>query len=120
LKPKYNGSAKDLIPTLNLIHIHRQNEAWYSATILPLADGKTINLVQRFSQVATADMEKRAKTIWDSPTIETNRHTRGMPIPSPMTFSQRFSAGSHQLTVQMAPSCFILCVLTYTETTPLL
>lgn len=78
-EPKYNGSAKDLIPTLNLIHIRWQNEAWYSATVLPLADRKTIDLVQWFSQVTKADVETRVKTIWDSPTIETDRHTRGTP-----------------------------------------
>jgi hypothetical protein len=34
LKPPYNGSSSDLIPTLNAIHFRRQNEVWCSATIL--------------------------------------------------------------------------------------
>jgi hypothetical protein len=38
LKPQYNGSAKELIPTLNLIHIRRQNKTWYPITILRLQD----------------------------------------------------------------------------------
>jgi hypothetical protein len=40
LKPRYNGTPNDLIPTLNAIHIRRQNEAWYFATFLP--QGSTV------------------------------------------------------------------------------
>jgi hypothetical protein len=32
LQPKYDGSPDELIPTLNAMHIRRQNEAWYVAT----------------------------------------------------------------------------------------
>jgi len=69
LKPKHNGSAADLIPILNLIHIRRQNESWYPA-------GTTVDIVQQLSKVATSDVENREKQIWDSPTVAIDRHTR--------------------------------------------
>jgi hypothetical protein len=59
LKPHYNGSANELIPTLYLIHIRRQNEAWYPATLLTQADGTVIDLFGQFSKVKTADVEAR-------------------------------------------------------------
>jgi hypothetical protein len=63
LKPRYNGSAKELIPTLNLFHIRRQNETWYPATILKLQDGTSVDLVQQFSKVQTETLEAKAKEI---------------------------------------------------------
>ena len=63
LKPGYNESAKELIPPLNLIHLRRQNETWYPATILPLDDGTTIDIVQNLLQVPTTADEKRAKEV---------------------------------------------------------
>jgi len=39
LKPPYDGTADNLIPTLNLINVQRRNEVWYSATIIE-QDGK--------------------------------------------------------------------------------
>jgi hypothetical protein len=55
-------------------HIRRQNKTWYSATILPLDDWPTIDIVQVFSQVPTLDIEERAKAIWDSLTIDISHH----------------------------------------------
>jgi hypothetical protein len=60
-------------------HIRRQNKTWYSATILPLDDWPTIDIVQVFSQVPTLDIEERAKAIWDSLTINIGHHTKGTP-----------------------------------------
>jgi hypothetical protein len=68
LKPRYNGSATELVPTLTLIHIHHQNEALYPATLLPQVDGTMIDLVQKFSKVKTTDVKARAKQIWESDT----------------------------------------------------
>jgi hypothetical protein len=79
LKPRYNGATTELVPTLTLIHIHHQNEAWYPATLLPQADGTMIELVQQFSKVKTTDVEARTKQIWESDTIAVDRLTRGTP-----------------------------------------
>jgi hypothetical protein len=60
LKPRYSGNPNDLIPTLNVIHIRHQNEAWYSATFL-LQGNASIDLVQNFSQVEKSAVEARCK-----------------------------------------------------------
>jgi hypothetical protein len=76
LQPKYNGSPDELIPTLNTIHIRRQNEAWYSATFL-IQDNIQIDLVRQFSQAHLDAVQNKAKPLWDSPTSLTERHVRG-------------------------------------------
>jgi hypothetical protein len=76
LQPKYNGSPDELIPTLNMIHIRRQNEVWYAATFLR-QDDSNIDLVRQFSQIRQETVQSKAKDLWDSPTSMTSRHTRG-------------------------------------------
>jgi hypothetical protein len=76
LQPKYNGSPEELIPTLNMIHIRRQNEVWYAATFLP-QDGDQVDLVRQFSQVRLETVKNNASLLWDSPNSLTQRHTRG-------------------------------------------
>lgn len=50
LNQKYDRSPDELIPTLNAIHIRRQNEVWYAANFL-VQNNKQIDLVQKFSQI---------------------------------------------------------------------
>lgn len=76
LQPRYNGSPDELIPTLNMIHIRRQNEVWYAATFLS-QDGSKTDLVRHFSQVKQETVQNKAKELWDSPNSMTLRHTRG-------------------------------------------
>jgi hypothetical protein len=76
LQPKYNGSPDELIPTLNMIHIRRQNEVWYAATFLR-QDDSNIDLVRQFSQIKHETVQSKAKELWDSPTSMSSRHTRG-------------------------------------------
>jgi hypothetical protein len=65
-----------LIPTLNAIHIRRQNEAWYSATFI-LQDGKELDLIRNFSQINIITALDQAKLIWDVPESMNQRHTCG-------------------------------------------
>jgi hypothetical protein len=80
LQPKYNGSPDELIPTLNAIHIQRQNEVWYSATFM-IQQGETIDLIRNFSQVTQETVQSRAKELWDDPDSLTTRHTKGTGLP---------------------------------------
>jgi hypothetical protein len=77
LKPLYDGSPSNLIPTLNLIHIRRQNLTWYPATFITTSAGMQLNLVQEFSKNNKDVILARAKTIWDNPNIAVVCHTRG-------------------------------------------
>jgi hypothetical protein len=45
LKPRYNVSPTELIPTLNAIHIRHQSKVWYEATFL-MQNGQSINIVR--------------------------------------------------------------------------
>ncbi len=65
LKPPYDGTADNLIPTLNLINIRRRNEVWYSATIIE-QDGKYIDLITQFSEVKEATITQNSKLLWDN------------------------------------------------------
>jgi hypothetical protein len=76
LQLKYNGSPDELIPTLNMIHIRRQNEVWYAATFLR-QDNSNIDLVRQFSQIKQETVQSKAKELWDNPTSMSTRHTRG-------------------------------------------
>jgi hypothetical protein len=78
LQPKYNGSPEELIPTLNAIHIRRQNEVWYAATFM-VQDNESIDLVRHFSKVSQATIQNKAKELWDNPDSWSLRHTRGTP-----------------------------------------
>jgi len=77
LKPRYNGSPNELIPTLNLIRIHQQNETWCPAIFITDASGVTINLMQEFSKVDGTTVLSRAKSVWDHPQIQMTRHIQG-------------------------------------------
>ncbi len=50
LSSKYDGSPDNLIPTLNAIHIRRQNEVWITATYI-MQDGKQLDIVRNFSEL---------------------------------------------------------------------
>ena len=76
LKPPFDGSAENLIPTLNLINIQRRNEVWFSATILK-QDGKDIDLITQFSQVTAETINQHSKLLWDAPDAQTQSHIRG-------------------------------------------
>jgi hypothetical protein len=76
LKPPYDGTADNLIPTLNLINIRRRNEVWYSATIIE-QDGKYIDLITQFSQVKEATISQNSKLLWDNLDATVRSHTRG-------------------------------------------
>jgi hypothetical protein len=76
LQPKYNGSPDELIPTLNAIHIRRQNEVWYSATFL-VQQGASVDLIRNFSQITQDTVQAKAKELWDDPNSIITRHTRG-------------------------------------------
>jgi hypothetical protein len=73
LQQKYDGSPDQLIPTINLVHIRRQNEVWSSATYI-MQDGKKIDMIQQFSQVLPQTVQDQAKLLWDDPDVDTNRH----------------------------------------------
>jgi hypothetical protein len=77
LKPPYDGSPSDLIPTLNLIHIRRQNETWYPATFITTQDGTQHDLVLQFSKIGNDVTLTRARSIWNDPNITVLRHTQG-------------------------------------------
>jgi hypothetical protein len=53
---KYDGIPNNLIPTLNAIHIHRQNEVWFAATFITQDDIK-LDIVHNFSQLHQASLE---------------------------------------------------------------
>jgi hypothetical protein len=76
LKPLYDGSPERLLPTLQLIHIRRQNEAWSPATYM-LQQGKKVDLVLQFSAINKATVKAQAARLWDAPDSVTKRHLRG-------------------------------------------
>lgn len=76
LKPAYNGSSSDLIPTLNAIHFRRQNEVWCSATMLQ-QDGKELDLIRHFLQAKHEVILEQAQVLWDPEDSMTQRHIRG-------------------------------------------
>lgn len=59
-----------------MIHIRRQNEAWYTATFL-FQDHQQIDLIRQFSQVRLETVQEKAKLLWDSQSSLIQRHTRG-------------------------------------------
>jgi hypothetical protein len=63
IKPLYDGSPQELIPTLNAIHIRSQNESWYRATFI-LQDGETLDLVRQFSKVKHNVVLNQARLLW--------------------------------------------------------
>lgn len=75
LLSKYDGSPNQLSPTLNLIHLHRQNEAWYCATFFDFDNVKT-NLIKDFSKISLEVAKVHAKTLWDTLDDTTLHHIR--------------------------------------------
>jgi len=68
LSQKYNGSPDQLIPTLNLIHLRRQNEVWFGATFLTI-DDKMIDLIKDFSRLTLEAAKQQANYgMWRTPT----------------------------------------------------
>jgi hypothetical protein len=76
LKPRYDGSPKDLLPTLDLIDVRRKNEAWYHATLID-QDGGQVDLITQFSKVKTAVVLTQAKNRWDVPDAMNTSHLHG-------------------------------------------
>jgi hypothetical protein len=75
LEPKYDGSPEKLIPTLNAIHIRRQNEVWFDATFM-VQDGSKLDMIRNFSQLHQETILTQAKYLWNSPDATTKRHVR--------------------------------------------
>ncbi len=73
---KYDGIPNNLIPTLNAIHIHRQNEVWFAATFIT-QDGIKLDIVHNFSQLCLETVINQAKLLWNSPNSSTERHAHG-------------------------------------------
>jgi hypothetical protein len=78
LKPPYDGSVDNLIPTLNLIYIRRRNEVWYSATLLGQPPAQ-IDLVTQFSKASPEAVLNNVKHLWDASDAAIQCHTRGTP-----------------------------------------
>jgi hypothetical protein len=76
LQPKYDGTAAQLIPTLNAIHIRQNNEVWYSATFL-IQDSTKLHLIQHFSKAKHDVILQQAAVLWDNPNSVTQRHICG-------------------------------------------
>eukprot|EP00590_Aulacoseira_subarctica_P005156 CAMPEP_0172437828 /NCGR_PEP_ID=MMETSP1064-20121228/72466_1 /TAXON_ID=202472 /ORGANISM="Aulacoseira subarctica , Strain CCAP 1002/5" /LENGTH=256 /DNA_ID=CAMNT_0013186333 /DNA_START=673 /DNA_END=1443 /DNA_ORIENTATION=- len=76
LKPRYDGSPKELLPTLDLIDVRRKNEAWYPATLID-QDGETVDLVTQFSKAKNDIIVAQAKSRWDTTDAMKNSHLRG-------------------------------------------
>jgi hypothetical protein len=79
LQEKYDGRPDSLIPTLNAIHIRRQNEVWYSATFV-MQDGLQLDIVRNFSKLRLETVLNQAKLLWDASNAVTERHVRGTQI----------------------------------------
>ena len=75
LKPRYDGSPKDLLPTLDFIDVRRKNEAWFPATLVD-QDGEQVDLITQFSKVKTTVVLTKAKQRWDAPTAMKDSHIR--------------------------------------------
>jgi len=73
----FDGSAKHLIPTLDLIHICCINEVWNSATYIKTREGKTLDLVHHFSKIPLDLVKQQAKQLWECADSEIQRHNRG-------------------------------------------
>ncbi len=76
LKPLYDGSAENLIPTLNQINVRRRNEVWVDATYV-MQDDIKLDMVTHFSKVRERTVTTQAKLLWDVPDASLQSHTRG-------------------------------------------
>jgi hypothetical protein len=76
LDSKYDGSPDALIPTLNLIHLRRQNKVWCTATY-HVQDGISIDMIRQFSKVSLSSVQSTAAQLWDDPQSHIHRHMRG-------------------------------------------
>lgn len=76
LRPPYDGSPENLIPTMNLINIRRRNEVWYPATFIT-QENQSIDLVMTFSQVKESTVLAHAQRLWLAPNATLQSHTRG-------------------------------------------
>jgi hypothetical protein len=79
LQEKYDGRPDSLIPTLNAIHIRRQNEVWYSSTFI-VQDGLQLDIIRNFSKLRLETVLNQAKLLWDASNAVTERHVRGTQI----------------------------------------
>jgi hypothetical protein len=85
LSQKYDGTLDPLIPTLNLIHLRRQNEVWYEATFMS-ANGVTVDLVHQFSKASLTTVKDQAKRLWSLLNASVQRHTRGTRLYNSQLF----------------------------------
>jgi hypothetical protein len=82
----YDMSPDQLIPTLNLIHLCRQNEVWYTATFLT-AEGKVIDLVKDFPRITLESAKQQATQLWSMPNANILWHTRGTQLYNSRLFA---------------------------------
>jgi hypothetical protein len=75
----YDESPNQLMPTLNLIHLCRLNEVWYTATFLTI-EGKVTDLVKDFSRITLESAKQQATQLWSMPDANIQRHTRGTQL----------------------------------------
>jgi hypothetical protein len=60
IKPLYDGSPNDLVPTLNSVHIRRQDKVWYSASFI-IQDAEELGLIGHFSEAKHGITLKQAQ-----------------------------------------------------------
>jgi len=77
LSQKYDGTPDPLIPTLNLIHLRRQNKVWYEATFMSV-NGVKNDLVHQFSKNLLSTIKDQAKQLWSLLDAPVQRHTCGI------------------------------------------
>jgi hypothetical protein len=64
------------MPFLLCLDIHRQDEGWVPATFVEIGE-KTFDLTFEFTHINEADMLTIAKTRWNKPTVDVDKHTLG-------------------------------------------
>ncbi len=76
IKPVYDGSPYESIPTLNATHIRHQNEVWNSVTFI-IQDAAESDLIRHSSKATYDVILTQAKNLWDNPNSITQCHIRG-------------------------------------------
>jgi hypothetical protein len=74
---KYVGSPDELSPALNLIHLCRRTELWYSGTFLTM-NGQAIDLINDFSRVSLQSAKQQAILLQNVANVDTLQHTRSI------------------------------------------
>jgi len=69
ITPAYDGSASQLIPFMNKLHLRRQNELWATSTYFTI-NNKTYDLLRDFTSLDETDIKAAATTRWTAPTVQ--------------------------------------------------